>query len=94
MLVFKKLGLFALASLLMLSSLAITPVQARDGQITTGVIGGLAAGALLGATVAGGNRGYYYEEGYAPSCWVEKRPAYDAYGNFLGYRRQRVCDGY
>jgi hypothetical protein len=35
---------------------------ARDGRIAAGIIGGVAAGAIIGSIIA--NRGYYYGPGY------------------------------
>lgn len=101
MIAFKKLGMLTLATLLIGSSLSISSAEARDGQVATGVIGGLAAGTLLGATIANQNHGpEYVEDVYdAPPprrrCWVEKQrePTYDEYGNFMGYQRvkREVC---
>lgn len=41
-----------------------TPSEARRGR-NAAVIGGIAAGVLLGAAAANANRGYYYGPGYA-----------------------------
>lgn len=50
-----------------------TPAHADGGRITAGVVGGLAAGALLGAAIAG-PRPYY-----APApVYVEPAPVYVA----------------
>ncbi len=69
------------------------PAQARDGAIAAGVIGGLAAGAIIGSA-ASQPRSYYYgpsyvEPSYAPvysRCYVTRE--YDGFR----YRRVRVCD--
>ncbi len=53
--------------------------------VAVGVLGGMA----LGAAAAGAANGPYYGPG--PGCWMELRPVYDAYGNFLGRRRVRIC---
>jgi hypothetical protein len=53
--------------------------------VAAGVLGGLA----LGAVAAGAARGPYYGGG---ECWIERRPVYDEYGDFLGRRRMRVCN--
>ena len=70
------------------------------GPFAAGAIGGLAAGAIIG----GASRPYGYGYGYpaysgyyAPEpvynpCYVARRPVYDAYGYFAGYRRTRVCN--
>jgi hypothetical protein len=58
--------------------------------------GGLGAGLAVGALAAGAygyGYGYpyypYYGFGYG-GCW-QRRPVYDAYGNFRGYRPVPVC---
>lgn len=43
---------------------AVTPSEARGGR-NAALIGGLAAGALIGAAVANANSGYYYGPGPA-----------------------------
>jgi hypothetical protein len=53
--------------------------------VAAGVLGGLAAGAIIGSAA----RPYAYGPGPYP-C-VRRRPVYDAYGNFAGYRPVRVC---
>jgi len=45
----------------------------------------------VGAAAANAANGPYYGPGPGPACWVEVRPVYDAYGNFIGRRRVRVC---
>jgi hypothetical protein len=95
----KTLIALAAAATLALATVANPqPAEARHGAIAAGVIGGLAAGALIGAAVANGPYyygpgPYYYAPGpvyYGPPCyWVRER-----YWN--GYRwrshRVRVCD--
>jgi hypothetical protein len=72
------------------------PAEARGGAVAAGVIGGLAAGALVGAAVAGGP--YYYGPGpyygpapvyYGPQCWWERHRAWDGWGWRI--ERVRVC---
>ncbi len=58
--------------------------------VAAGVIGGLAAGAILGG-VARGVYGPAYAYGPGPNGCVRRRPVYDAYGYFAGYRPVRVC---
>jgi hypothetical protein len=59
--------------------------------VAAGVIGGLAAGAIIGS--ASRPYGYYgypaYDEG---GCYFVRRRTFDAYGNFIGYHRTRVCE--
>ena len=54
--------------------------------VAAGVIGGLALGALAGSA--------YPYGAYAPAyggCYLQNQPAYDAWGNFVGYQPVRVC---
>lgn len=56
--------------------------------VAAGVLGGMA----LGAAAASAAHGPYY---YGPSyggCWIERRPMYDDWGNYIGRRRIRVCE--
>jgi hypothetical protein len=78
------------------------------GPVIAGALGGFAAGAIIGSTMGHGgyypgySRGYYEggyyprDEYYAPvytrSCYLERRAIYDLWGDFVGYRRVRVCD--
>ena len=95
----KTLTAIAVAATFALASVAIPqPAQARHGNNAAAIIGGLAAGALLGAAVANGpyynGPGYYYGPPrryyYRPHCWWSR----ERYWN--GYRwhshRVRVCD--
>src|SRR5271166_2317240 len=91
----KKVTVGALAALTLGLSLA-TPASAqyyyRGGgwgwgpgpAVAAGVLGGMA----LGAAAASAAHPVY---GPGPACWVERRPVYDEYGNFIGRRRMRVC---
>ena len=82
------------------------PAEARYGR-NGAFIGGLAAGAIGAGIIANSYRpayaapvygyGAYGGYGAAPayyghSCWVQRRPVYDAWGNFAGHRRVRVCN--
>jgi hypothetical protein len=51
------------------------------------LIGGLA----LGAVIANANQPRYYAAPAYGGCWIERRPVYDEWGNFIGRRRIRVC---
>lgn len=57
--------------------------------VAAGVIGGLAAGAIIGSAA----RPYGYGPAYAygPRPCLRRRPVYDGFGNFAGYRPVRVC---
>lgn len=53
------------------------------GPAAVGVIGGLAAGALI-ANAYGPPVAY-------SACALERQPLYDRFGGFVGYRQVRVC---
>jgi hypothetical protein len=92
-----KFKAIAAASVIGLSMMAATqPASARDGAIAAGVVGGLAAGAIIGSQA---NRSYYngpayVEPSYAPvygACHIERQEVEDGYGR-VRIRRVRVCD--
>ena len=100
----------ALATLASATVTTTTPAAARGwgAPFAGGLIGGLAAGAILGAATRpaygyGGYGGYGNGYGYAPAygyapepvynrCYRSRTPVYDAYGDFAGYRSVRVCN--
>ena len=93
----KTLTAIAAAATLALAGVATTqPAQARNGHNAAAIIGGLAAGALVGAAVANGpyyGPGYYGPPGpyyYRPHCWWSR----ERYWNGYSWRshRVRVCD--
>ncbi len=65
--------------------------------VAAGVIGALALGAFAAAAAPRHHQtyapqGYYPVAGYDPApCYIENQPAYDAWGQFVGYQRVRVC---
>jgi hypothetical protein len=79
-----------------------TPADARcHGCVVGGVLGGLAAGAIIGGAIANSQPrgGYVVYEGYdAPypyrchyGYWARQR-LYDQYGNFVGWSRPHfIC---
>lgn len=77
------------ASVMAVSLLANpTPAEARNN--TGAIIGGIAAGAIIGGAIANSNRGYYapapgYYEPPPPRVYYAPRPAGDA----VGYCMQR-----
>jgi hypothetical protein len=101
----KKAGVFGLAALTIAASTAasVTPAAAQrwhrhgywgpgwgwhrgydwGGAVAAGVLGGLALGALAGSAYA-----YPYSYG---GCYWQSQPAYDAWGNFMGYHLVEVC---
>jgi hypothetical protein len=73
-----------------------TPAAAQRGWgwgLGAGFLGGAAIGALAARPYY--YPPYYYGPGYGPAyypgCYWQRRPAVDAYGNVVGYRRVRVC---
>ena len=65
------------------------PALARDGAVAAGVIGGLAAGAIIGSQM---NRDDgYRQRGHYRECRIERRDFEDRYGR-LHVRSVRVCD--
>jgi hypothetical protein len=94
----KSLAALAAAATLTIAAVAAPqPAEARGGRVAAGVIGGLAAGAIIGGALAsqGGyyGPGYYYGPGpvyYGPHCWWHRERFWDGFGWRL--RRVRVCD--
>jgi hypothetical protein len=65
--------------------------------VAAGLIGGLAAGAIIGSATRPAYGYGYAPYGYAPApvydpCYRGRTPVYDAYGNFAGYRPVRICN--
>jgi hypothetical protein len=106
-----KKTIFALAAAGLVMSTLLTPpspAEARDrgGAVAAGIIGGIAAGAILGSALSGPRYyepapvyvapppppAYYYEEyGDGPICHVERRRVWvEGYG--WRKRRIEVCD--
>ncbi|WP_298427394.1 hypothetical protein [Rhodoblastus sp.] len=98
---FKKIAFGAIAALSLSASLS-TPASAWCGgwgcggynagpAVAAGVLGGMALGA---AAASAAQPGYYYGPGpaYGGDCWIERRPVYDSWGNYIGRRRIRVCE--
>lgn len=91
--VLKRLLIALVASLTLATTMAAMtrPAAAWGGWgwgwgAGAGFLGGLA----LGTAIAGP---HYYGYGYPyyGGCYVVRRPVYDYYGNFLGYRPMRQC---
>ena len=97
MLNWKNTGIAVATAALLAGATIATPQQAeaRGGAVAAGVIGGLAASALVGAAVAAPyhyGAGDYYGPGpgYGPHCWVQRERSWDGYG--WRFRRVRVCE--
>jgi hypothetical protein len=90
----KILTAFAATALVAGAALA-TPgeAQARGGWVP-GLIGGLAAGAVIGGIAAAnspyyGPYGYYPAYGYAPGCAIRRERVWNGYA--YQWQRVRVC---
>jgi hypothetical protein len=92
----KIISVSAVSALALAVTVTSQPASARGGAIAAGIIGGVAAGAIIGSQA---NRGYYggpgyYDSGYQPvysNCHTERQAIEDRYGN-VHMRRIRVCD--
>jgi hypothetical protein len=93
----KPIMIIAALATVAASTIAYTPAQARGGgAVAAGVVGGLAAGAIIGSAAS---RNYYagpayVEPSYAPvygACHIEREQVVDAYG-YARVRRVRVCE--
>lgn len=74
-------------------AISTTSAEARyrrgwHGPAAVGVIGALALGAMAAGAYANGP--YYNGPYYGHGCF-ERRPIYNRWGDFIGYRRVRVC---
>ena len=85
---FKVLTVAAVATLALAVTVTPKPALARDGgAVAAGVIGGIAAGAIIGSQM---NRDDGYRRRYR-ECRIERQDYEDRYGR-LHVRRVRVCD--
>jgi hypothetical protein len=92
-------GMLALASVMAPTS---ADAWCRGCGLAAGIIGGVAAGAIIGGAIANSAPGYAVVPGYAPypayaaavpvGCpggyWA-RRPLIDRFGNVVGYSRPR-----
>lgn len=92
---------FMVGALLPLMTIPAVPAHAGGGDIAAGVIGGLAAGALLGAAIEGPHYDDYAptpayvepEPFDEPDCyWTNSRPYWDDWRGQWVSRRIRVCN--
>ena len=80
------------AATVLAASLLVTPTPAAAGSKTGYVIGGIAAGALIGGAIANANRPYYAPGYYAPPppAYYAPAPAYASPpGDAVAYCMQR-----
>ena len=94
-----KKAIFALATAASLAAATLTVPTAADarwhgGGVGLGILGGLAAGAIIGSAIAS-HPGYYTYDSYeapppygcpAGGFWA-RRPLHDQYGNVVGWSR-------
>jgi hypothetical protein len=78
------IGVVTAAALALTSVAAPQPAEARGGRIAAGVIGGLAAGALIGGALAApryyGPYGYYGPAYYPPpGCYWQRQRYWDGF---------------
>lgn len=87
----KKFATATIAAMSIAATLALSaaPAEAKFGR-RGAFFGGVAAALVGGALLAGAARSHDY--GYRSSCWTEKRPRYNRWGDFRGYRYIRVCN--
>lgn len=57
-----------------------------------GLLGGVVAGGALAAARPVYPAGYGVYAEPAPTCYFARQPVLDGWGNFIGYRRVRVCE--
>jgi hypothetical protein len=106
-----KKTIFALAAAATLAAGTLAAPQpanayCRGCAVGAGVIGGIAAGAIIGGAIANSQPRYYAPEpgyvvygGYGapypiacPGGYWARRPLHDRYGNFVGWSRPRfIC---
>ncbi len=101
-----KKTILALTAVSALAIGSVGDAHARNnGAVAAGILGGLAAGAIIGGAIAnsqpayGGYAvapGYHAYPAYAqpgpvacPGGYWARRPRFDPYGNFMGYSRPR-----
>ena len=83
------------AALTLCSGLVATPAAAGGSDLAVGLLGGLAAGTVLGSAIA--QPRYYYPPYYAPApvfvpapaCWYERQTVWDGYGYVV--QPVRIC---
>ena len=92
----KRVFLVAMAvASLEFANAAATPVRAGGGDVAAGLLGGLAAGTIVGAAITA-PRYYGPPPVYvapAPYCyWTRGEPVWDGYRGVWTYPAVRVCE--
>jgi hypothetical protein len=87
----KKFATAAIAALSVAATIALSaaPAEAKFGR--KGAFFGAMAAGLVGAAIVGSAARAHHHGSYA-DCWTEKRPRYNRWGDFRGYRYIRVCN--
>ena len=92
-----KRTIIAIAAATVVAAALPSPAQAgcRGCGVGAGIIGGLAAGAIIGSAINGPyyGPGYYYGPGpvyYGRDCYWTRQRVWDGWGWYS--RRVRVCD--
>jgi hypothetical protein len=94
----RALIVLAAAATLSAAVMPVTPAHAgKGGAVAAGVIGGLAAGAIIGSAVASQPRYYAPAPVYVapppPRCyWTRGEPVWDGYRGVWVRPRVQVCD--
>ena len=86
-------GTFAALTMGLALASSSAPAEARWGR-NAAFFGGAAAG-LIGAGILANAYARPVHAApvyYGGSCWTERRAVYNGYGDFVGYRAQRVCN--
>jgi hypothetical protein len=98
-----KKTILALAAVATLAVGSVGDAHARNnGAVAAGILGGLAAGAIIGGAIASSPPAYAVAPGYhaypayaapgpvaCPGGYWARRPLFDGYGNMIGYSRPR-----
>jgi len=94
----KTLATFLAASVIGAAIFSAAPARADSaGPAIAAGIGGFALGAIAGGALARPAPPpppVVYVEQPPPRCWMERRPVFDEYGEVIGSRPRRVCEGY
>lgn len=87
----KKFTTATIAALSIGATLALTaaPAEAKFGR-KGAFWGGVAAG-IVGAAIIGSHAHAHHYGPYYRHCWTKRRPVFNRWGDFRGYRYYRVC---
>ena len=92
----KKIASLTLAALVVggATSASISPAAAGgwDHHWNAPLAGGILGGMILGSVISGANAQVGYDDAPVYECHRERRAILNEYGDFVGYRRVRVCN--